>query len=191
MGAASESEASQGTAFTMAEEEEDVQGLKIKEDFEDFHVKIMALNEQIKSLDDDFNSLANSKAIELEGIGKKEEGEMERHKHLYEIKQLVEMERKLQKMEFEKIKLIQKEARVTANLAKIARMYGANLEELEEMYEAESRRRELVLTKLYARLNNRIRLQVENAEGNLKTQMRSRTGVDNENGNRLFDGIRD
>lgn len=46
------------------------------------------------------------------------------------------------------------------------------------MYEAESRRRELVLTKLYARLNNRIRLEVENAEGNLKTQMRSRTNMD-------------
>lgn len=43
------------------------------------------------------------------------------------------------------------------------------LEELEEMYEAESRRRELVLTKLYSRLNFRIRQQVEDAEGNLKT----------------------
>lgn len=59
------------------------------------------------------------------------------------------------------------------------------------MYEAESRRRELVLTKLYSRLNNRIRLQVENAEGNLKTQMRSRTNMDQEDSSRLFDGIRD
>jgi hypothetical protein len=50
--------------------------------------------------------LANAKAIELEGIGKKEEGQMERHKHLYEIKQLVEMEHKLSKLELEKIKLI-------------------------------------------------------------------------------------
>lgn len=50
---------------------------------------------------------------------------MERHKHLYEIKQLVEMEHKLSKLELEKIKLIQKEARVTANLAKFARIYGA------------------------------------------------------------------
>jgi hypothetical protein len=31
---------------------------------------------------------------------------MERHKHLYEIKQLVEMERILSKLELEKIKLI-------------------------------------------------------------------------------------
>jgi len=50
--------------------------------------------------------LADAKAIELEGIGKKEEKEMERHRHLYEIKQLVDLEEKLRKMEFEKIKLI-------------------------------------------------------------------------------------
>lgn len=59
------------------------------------------------------------------------------------------------------------------------------------MFEAEARRRELVLTKLYARLNNRIRLQVEGAEGNLKTQMKSRATIDHEDSNRLFDGIRD
>lgn len=94
-------------------------------------------------------------------------------------------------MEFDKIRLIQKEARVTANLAKIARIYGAKLEELEELYEAEARRRELVLTKLYSRLNNRIRLQVEDAEGNLKMQMRSRSTTDNDETERLFDGIRD
>jgi len=50
---------------------------------------------------------------------------MERHRHLYEIKQLVDLEEKLRKMELEKIRLIQKEARITANLAKIARVYGA------------------------------------------------------------------
>jgi hypothetical protein len=60
------------------------------------------------------------------------------------------------------------------------------------MFEAEARRRELVLTKLYARLNNRIRIQVEAAEGSLKTQMRSRTTTfSDDNSNRLFDGIRD
>ena len=94
-------------------------------------------------------------------------------------------------MELEKLKLVQKEARATAGLAKQARIHGAQLEELEEMFEAEARRRELVLTKLYARLNNRIRIQVEDAEGNLKTQMRSRTTFNDDNSNRLFDGIRD
>lgn len=40
-------------------------------------MKIMALTEQIKGLDTEFNRIANSKAIELEGIGKKEEQEMD------------------------------------------------------------------------------------------------------------------
>lgn len=65
------------------------------------------------------------------------------------------------------------------------------MEELEEMYEAEARRRELVLTKLYSRLNNRIRLEVEEAEGNLKMQMRSHSNTENDETERLFDGIRD
>lgn len=51
---ASDSEPSHGSAFTMVEEEND-QGMKIREDFEDFHVKIMALNEQIKDLETEFN----------------------------------------------------------------------------------------------------------------------------------------
>lgn len=41
------------------------------------------------------------------------------------MKQLVDLEERLRRMELEKIKLIQKEARITANLAKIARVYGA------------------------------------------------------------------
>lgn len=62
------------------------------------------------------------------------------------------------------------------------------------MFEAEARRRELVLTKLYSRLTHRIRLEIEDNEGNLKTQHRSRTNLHldtSEDPNRLFDGIRD
>lgn len=84
----------------------DDQKLKIKEDFDDLHVKIMALTEQIKGLEQEFYRSANAKAIELEGIGKKEEKEMDRHRHLYEIKQLVDLEQRLRRMEFEKIRLI-------------------------------------------------------------------------------------
>lgn len=122
--------------------------------------------------------MADAKAIELEGIGKKEEQEMEEHRHLYEMRILKELKTKLKKMELNKLNLIKKEAVTTANLTKHARIHGAKLEELEEMFEAEARRRELVLTKLYSRLNNRIRIQVEDAEGHLKTQMRSRTTIE-------------
>jgi hypothetical protein len=62
------------------------------------------------------------------------------------------------------------------------------------MFEAEARRRELILTKLYSRLNHTIKLDIEDNEGNLKTQMRSRTNLNldtKEDPDRLFDGIRD
>lgn len=83
---------------------------------------------------------------------------------------------------------------MTADLVRTARIYGAQLEEIEEMFEAEARRRELILTKLYSRLNHRIKLDIEDNEGNLKTQLRSRTNLNleaSEDPNRLFDGIRD
>lgn len=151
----------------------------------------MTIAEQITGLEDEFNRIASSKAIELEGVTKEHEREMEHHRHLFELKHLSDLEEKLRKMELEKLKLMQQEARITANLVKFARIYGAQLEELEEMFEAEARRRELIITKLYARLNNWIRLQVEDAEGNLKTQMKSRATIDHEDTHRLFDGIRD
>jgi len=59
------------------------------------------------------------------------------------------------------------------------------------MHEAEARRRELVLTKLYARLNNRIEMNIKNAEGSLKTLSRKRTNMDKDDNEQLFDGIRD
>jgi len=43
------------------------------------------------------------------------------------------------------------------------------------MQEAEARKREMHLTKLYARLNSKIRAQVVFNEGNLKTLSRKRT----------------
>jgi hypothetical protein len=59
------------------------------------------------------------------------------------------------------------------------------------MYEAEARRRELTLTKLYARLNHTIRSQVTNAEGKLKAISRKRTPYGDKREEMLFDGIRD
>jgi len=63
----------------------------------------------------------------------------------------------MQKLEQEKIKLLQEELKITAKLKYESRVHGANLEEMENMVEAGTRDRELTLTKLYARLNNHIR----------------------------------
>ena len=62
---------------------------------------------------------------------------------------------------------------------------------MEQMMDAEARRRELTLTKLYARLNSRIKKEVERAEGNLKTTARKRTAMGAKSEEMLFDGIRD
>ena len=59
------------------------------------------------------------------------------------------------------------------------------------MLEAEARKREVTLTKLYARLNSKIRAQIYFNEGNLKTLSRKRTPYGAQESEMLFDGIRD
>ena len=72
------------------------------------------------------------------------------------------------KIEAEKIKLLKKEQRITARLSFKSKVIGERLAELEQMHESESRKRELTLTKLYARLNGKIRSEIAHNEGNLK-----------------------
>ena len=52
---------------------------------------------------------------------------------------------------------MKKEQRITARLSYRSKVIGQRLTELESMHESESRKRELTLTKLYARLNGAIR----------------------------------
>ena len=59
------------------------------------------------------------------------------------------------------------------------------------MHESESRKRELTLTKLYARLNGKIREQIAYHEGNLKVIQRKRVPYAETKNEMLFDGIRD
>jgi len=57
---------------------------------------------------------------------------------------------------------------VTAHLSHRSKIIGEKIAELESMQESDSRKRELTLTKLYARLNGKIRQQIAYNEGNLK-----------------------
>jgi len=95
------------------------------------------------------------------------------------------------RIEKEKIKLLKKEQRITARLKYRSKVIGERLAELEQMHESESRKRELTLTKLYARLNGKIRAQVQYNEGNLKVIQRKRIPHMEGNNQMLFDGIRD
>ena len=74
----------------------------------------------------------------------------------------------MSKIEQEKIALLKKEQRVTSRLSYRGKVIGEKIAELESMQESDSRKRELTLTKLYARLNGKIRQQVAYNEGNLK-----------------------
>ena len=99
----------------------------------------------------------------------------------------------MSRIEQEKIKLLKKEQRITARLSYRSKVIGQRLTELESMHESESRKRELTLTKLYARLNGAIRAQIAYNEGNLKVIQRKRIPYqDNDvKSKMLFDGIRD
>lgn len=57
---------------------------------------------------------------------------------------------------------------MTAHLSHRSKIIGEKIAELESMQESDSRKRELTLTKLYARLNGKIRQQIAYNEGNLK-----------------------
>ena len=59
------------------------------------------------------------------------------------------------------------------------------------MLDADARARELTLTKMYARLNSRIKQQVTFAEGNLRSTARKSTAMGAKSEDMLFDGIRD
>lgn len=60
-------------------------------------------------LESEYYSRVSSKALELEGVGPEDEQEIDRHRHLYEIKKLEELNKRIAKIEQEKIKLVKKE----------------------------------------------------------------------------------
>src|SRR6056300_643737 len=97
----------------------------------------------------------------------------------------------MRQVEMEKLRLLQMEQRATTHLSYKAKVHGEELAELEAMLEAEARKREITLTKLYARLNSKIRAQIMFNEGNLKTLSRKRTPYGAQQEEMLFDGIRD
>ena len=129
----------------------------VKTEFDDLKRKIEAKDKELEKLESDFYQRVSSKAVELEGIGPEQEAEIERHKHLFEMQQLMELNQRMSKIEREKIELLKAEQRATARLSYKSKVIGERLTELEAMHESESRKRELTLTKLYARLNGKIR----------------------------------
>lgn len=105
--------------------------------------------------------------------------------------EITRLEAKLRNLEIEKIKLLKRELTHSANLRHKSKILGFHLDELEAIYLAEARKRELEITKLYSRFNNEISSKIKHAEGNLEVIQRRRTRAVTKKDNILFDGIRD
>ena len=105
--------------------------------------------------------------------------------------QLELLEKRIQEIEKEKIDLLLIEQKSTTHLTYEANVLGEKLAEIEAMADQRARKRELTLTKLYSRLNGKIRNDIYSNEGNLKTVQRKRTAYGEKNSEMLFDGIRD
>ena len=129
----------------------------VKSEFEELQRKITERTKELEVLEHDFYKRVSAMSVELEGIGPEQEEELERHRHLYEMQQLMELEKRMARVEKEKVRLLQQEQRVTSHLTFRSKVLGEELAELEQMQDAEARKRELTLTKLYARLNSRIK----------------------------------
>lgn len=106
------------------------------------------------------------------------------------MNEIVKLERRMRALELEKIRILKIEMKATTGLKYESNVHGFKLDELEEMFESEARKRELTLTRLYQRLNNEIKRRIQNAEGTLKVISR-RHQPESTKDEMLFDGIRD
>mmetsp|Transcript_14344 Transcript_14344/g.10069 ORF Transcript_14344/g.10069 Transcript_14344/m.10069 type:complete len:109 (+) Transcript_14344:507-833(+) len=97
----------------------------------------------------------------------------------------------MRKLYTNKIKLLREETSKTIDLRYQGRYLAEILGEIEARFEAESRNREIILTKLYARLNSKIKVQITDNEGSMKIQARKRIPLSANKDEMLFDGIRD
>lgn len=74
----------------------------------------------------------------------------------------------MRKIYANKMKLLRDETTRTIELRYQGRYLAEILGEIEARFEAQSRKREIILTKLYARLNSKIKIYITQAEGAMK-----------------------
>ena len=79
-----------GDAISQMETLEEFVG-PVKDEFYRLKRLIDEKDEELKTLEDDFYQRVSSKSVELEGIGPEQEAEIDRHRHLFEMKRLMEL----------------------------------------------------------------------------------------------------
>ena len=107
------------------------------------------------------------------------------------MEKLKTMDQRMRKIYAIKMKLLREESNKTIELRYQGRYLAEILGEIEARFEAQSRKREIILTKLYARLNSKIKIQITKNEGAMKIQARKRIPLSANKDEMMFDGIRD
>jgi|LauGreDrversion4_2_1035121.scaffolds.fasta_scaffold818429_1 hypothetical protein len=128
----------------------------IKKGFTALQQKIFDTENELERLESKFYTVVSRRAVELEGVNEMGEEEIERHRQLFEMQEITRLEQKMRYLELEKIRLLKQEMIVTARLGYKSKVLGHHLDELEAIMDVEARKRELRITKLYARFNNEI-----------------------------------
>lgn len=71
----------------------------VKDEFYRLKRLIDEKDEELKTLEDDFYKRVSSKSVELEGIGPEQEAEIDRHRHLFEMQRLMELNQRMNTIE--------------------------------------------------------------------------------------------
>ena len=99
----------------------------VKAEFADLQAKLNSKDKLLAELEAKYYKGINTKALELEGITEDQDREIERHRHLYEMKRLEELRRRIDRVEQEKIDLLRKEQHITARLTYRSKVIGEKL----------------------------------------------------------------
>ena len=148
------------------------------------------LETQYSLMEGEFYEGVKDITMDIEHLDPAELADKENHLEFQELKRL---ERHLKRVESAKINLLKREGYTEKELLLTSELRGLDLQELESRFEFKARERERALTKLFGRLNARIKSQILANEGVCKSSIRKMKPYVSERlkQRRLFEGIRD
>lgn len=71
----------------------------VKTEFDNLKKLIESSDRELEILEADFYKQVSSKSMELEGIGPDQEAEIDRHRHLFEMQKLMELNQRMSRIE--------------------------------------------------------------------------------------------
>lgn len=162
----------------------------INSELQSLYTRLDHLDTDYDILEDAFSQQIERKEIEIEQLDPVEIEEKEVQMEFQELKRL---EKQLKRVEKEKLRLLQREKESEEALLLTSGKRALDLEEVESQIEMRTRERQRQLTKLYSRLNSRVKESILANEGVSRSTVRKiQTFVkDRHKDSRLFEGIRD